>query len=168
MRKLLLRAPARGAGLTAALLAAGLAIGAGTAGATVYEYCATIDGLQETPPVATPASGTGTFTIDTDANTLSYNITYSGLIGTETAAHIHGYCGPGVPCGVVHPLPAGNPKVGVWDYPEANEADILAGLTYVNIHTDFRPGGEIRGQILECPVTPTDEASWGRVKTLFR
>jgi cyclophilin family peptidyl-prolyl cis-trans isomerase len=26
----------------------------------------------------------------------------------------------------------------------------------------------IRGQVIECPVTPADEASWGRVKTIFR
>jgi hypothetical protein len=31
-------------------------------------------------------------------------------------------------------------------------ADLLAGLWYVNIHTDEHPGGEIRGQILPVGV----------------
>ena len=30
---------------------------------------------------------------------------------------------------------------------EAHEAELLGGLWYVNIHSTFRPGGEIRGQI---------------------
>jgi hypothetical protein len=30
-------------------------------------------------------------------------------------------------------------------------ADLIDGLYYVNIHSTFRPGGEIRGQILLVP-----------------
>jgi len=138
----------------------------GVAAAAILNYEATIDGLQETPPVATPASGSATVTIDTDANTLSYNITYSGLIGTETAAHIHGFAAPGTPAGVLHGLPASNPKVGVWNYLEAQEADILAELTYINIHTSFKSGGEIRGQIVEMPV-PVEPTTWGKIKNLY-
>lgn len=168
MRRLLKIKSIRAAGFVAALLATGVFLGGGTAGAAVYEYCANLDGLQEVPANPSPATGYGTFTIDTDANTVSYNIAYSGLIGSETGAHIHGYCGPGVNCAVVHPLPLGSPKIGVWNYAETDEASILAGLTYANVHSSVFPGGEIRGQIVECPVTPTDESSWGRVKTLFR
>jgi hypothetical protein len=166
MKQLLQRTVGRGG--VAAFVSIGLLLGTGPAGAVVYEYCANLDGLQEVPPNPSPGTGYGTFTIDTDANTVSFNITFAGLIAPETAAHIHGYCPPGVACGVIFPLPLGSPKIGVWNYPETSEADILAGLTYVNVHSSQFPGGEIRGQILECPVTPTDEASWGRVKTLFR
>jgi len=108
---------------------------------------AALRGGQEVPPVATPARGCGRFEVDINANTLKFHISYGGLTSPETAAHIHGPAGPGVNAGVVFPLPAGNPKVGVWNYPQAMEADILAGRMYVNIHTTQFPGGEIRGQV---------------------
>jgi hypothetical protein len=112
-----------------------------------------MDGSQEVPPSGSPAVGLGQTLIDTNTNTLFYHISYSGLVGTETAAHIHGFSPPGVNSGVVHTLPAGNPKVGAWVYTNAQEASILAGLTYINIHTTANPGGEIRGQILVDPST---------------
>lgn len=134
-------------------LVAGLCWATAAQGA-IFNYTATIDGLQEVPPVATPGSGSGTFVIDTDANTMSYNIVFGGLIGTETNAHIHGFAAPGVPAGVLHPLPTpGSPKIGVWNYLESQEANILAGLTYVNIHSSAYGGGEIRGQIVPEPAS---------------
>ncbi|MEQ1834055.1 MAG: CHRD domain-containing protein, partial [Candidatus Eisenbacteria bacterium] len=104
---------------------------------------------QETPPVPSSALGAGRFIIDTDANTVTYRITYGGLSSAETAAHIHGVAAQGAPAGVLVGLPAGNPKVGVWNYLEAQEADILAGRTYANIHTVNFGGGELRGQIVQ-------------------
>src|SRR5262245_37566629 len=69
---------------------------------------------QEVPPNASAARGCGRFEIDTIANTLKYHISFGGLSAAETAAHIHGVAAPGVNAGVLHPLPPGNPKVGVW------------------------------------------------------
>ncbi len=132
--------------------------------ARAQNFTATIDAAQETPPNASPATGSATLVLDTAANTLSYNIMYSGLVATETAAHIHGFAPPGMPAGVLHPLPAGNPKIGVWNYSEAQEANIIAGLTYINIHTMSFPGGEIRGQIVED--TASDAAGAPRVASL--
>ena len=114
---------------------------------------ASLDGLQEVPPNGSAGTGDGRFIIDTNTNTLFYFITFGGLVGAETAAHIHGYAPAGVNAGVVHALPAGSPKIGAWNYPEANEAQIVAGLTYVNVHTAAFPGGEIRGQVLPDPMT---------------
>ncbi|MBL8746237.1 MAG: CHRD domain-containing protein, partial [Phycisphaerae bacterium] len=109
---------------------------------------ASITAQQEVPPTAgVNGFGCGEFLIDTNANTVTYRIVYSGLTSAETAAHIHGFVAPGVNAGVVHPLPLGNVKTGVWNYAEAQEASILAGRCYVNIHTANNPGGEIRGQI---------------------
>ena len=34
---------------------------------------------------------------------------------------------------------------------DAHKQTILDGLAYINVHTTFRPGGEIRGQILPEP-----------------
>jgi len=129
---------------------------------------------QEVPPTPSGGRGCGVFRIDTVANTLSYYISFSGLLGgpgDETGAHIHGFAPPGVNAGVVHPLPLGNPKVGVWNYPQADEAAILDGRTYVNIHSNMFPGGEIRGQISsfmspmdgfqENPSVATTGSGWG-------
>jgi hypothetical protein len=112
-----------------------------------------VDGAQETPPNASPGSGVAHTLIDTSTNTLYYHIEFGGLLGVENNAHIHGYAPAGTPAGVVHPLPLGSPKIGAWVYPEANEAQILAGLTYVNIHSTMFGGGEIRGQLVVDPAT---------------
>lgn len=152
------------------LLAAALAFAAAApAQAVVVVYEAVIDGTQEVPPTPSPATGYGTFTIDTDANTIDYSITFDegSLLSPETAAHIHCCAPPGQNAGVMIPLPLGDPKIGQGTYEEDNEASILGGLTYVNIHTAAFPGGEIRGQILEMQ-TPLDETSWGKIKSLYR
>ena len=109
---------------------------------------ATIDGAQGVPPVATPAVGTGHFSVDTDANTLAFDLTFTGLTAAETVAHIHGPAAAGSNAPPKFTLPLGNKKVGVWNYAEVDEADILAGLMYVNVHSGAFPGGEIRGQML--------------------
>jgi hypothetical protein len=70
------------------------------AGATTYNLVASLDGLQETPPVATPATGSATITYDHVTNQLDWTISFSGLIGTITNAHFHGPGAPGVPAGV--------------------------------------------------------------------
>ena len=119
------------------------------ANAAVYTYSCILNARQEAPPVASGALGGGRFVIDTDANTVTYRISFGGLTGTENNAHIHGPAAQGVGGGVLVALPPGNPKVGVWNYLEVQEADILAGRTYANIHSTFAPGGEIRGQIVQ-------------------
>ena len=42
-------------------------------------------------------------------------------------------------------------QVEKFEATEGQEANILAGLTYVNIHSQMFPGGEIRGQIIPIP-----------------
>lgn len=118
-------------------------------GALGNTFSSTLNGAQEVPATASSATGNGSFTIDTVANTLSFNITTSGLTGgAETGAHIHGPAAAGVNAPILFELPLGSSKSGTWTYPEASEADILAGTMYVNVHTTLFPNGEIRGQIL--------------------
>jgi hypothetical protein len=57
-------------------------------GSTIM-YTATLTGSAEAPPNASPATGTATVTFDDSAFTLRVQITFSGLLGTTTAAHIH-------------------------------------------------------------------------------
>ncbi len=124
-----------------------------TGASAKQHYKASLDEAQEVPPNGSPATGSAMFVIDEATNTLFYHIAYSGLSSAEVAAHIHGYAPPGQNAGVVHPLPAANPKIGAWNYPAGDEGQILAGLAYANIHTANFGGGEIRGQILSEPTT---------------
>lgn len=112
-----------------------------------FTFSFMLSGAEEVPPNGSPATGNGVVTIDTDTNQLSYNITFSGLQGAETAAHIHGFAAPGSNAGILYALPTGSPKIGTITYTEAQEANFLAGLSYVNIHSTSFSGGEIRGQI---------------------
>ena len=133
--------------------------------ASAQNYSATLDGLQEVPPNASPGSGIGTFTLDA-FNVLSYNITFAGLVATETAAHIHGPASYGVAAGVIFPLPVGSPKVGTVGPLNATQVGYLnAGLLYVNVHSTAYTGGEIRGQIVAT--VPVEETSWGAIKGLY-
>jgi Cu/Zn superoxide dismutase len=141
------------------------------ASADVHTMVADLRGGQEVPPVATTAFGSGRFIVDTDAKTVTYHISFTGLSSAESGAHIHGAADPGVNAGIKHNLGTGNPKVGVWNYDPADEADILAGRMYVNIHSVNHPGGEIRGQInhfamymdggQENPAVATSGSGWG-------
>ena len=108
-----------------------------------------LNGAQEVPPVATPATATGSLTLV--GSQLYYDISYSGLLGSATAAHIHGPADPTVPAGVIIPLnspsgTSGNISGSVSLNP-TNMAYLLAGLTYINIHSISNASGEIRGQI---------------------
>ena len=132
---------------------AGVSLPAGSARANRYVYSCVLSGQQETPANTTTGTGGGYFVIDTDTKTVNFWISFAGLSSAENAAHIHGFAGPGTPAGVLFTLPAGNPKVGTWNYTAPQEASILAGLCYANIHTTNNPGGEIRGQIVPLNAT---------------
>lgn len=134
--------------------------------ATIIGFSASLNGAQENPPVPTPATGTGTFSYDDVTNVLSYNITYSGLLANETAAHFHrGAVGMngGIQIGLPSP---GQPKIGTVNLTAVHEADLLAGLWYCNIHTTLYPAGEIRGQLERA--VPAQPSSWGRIKGLYK
>jgi len=113
---------------------------------------ATLNATQEVPPTTSTATGLGCFTFDTSTNIISYNITFSGLVGTETAAHFHtGNVGVNGPVIIV--LPGGSPKIGTAPMTAAQAALLLAGGIYANIHSTVFPGGEIRGQLNVIPST---------------
>jgi hypothetical protein len=132
-----------------------LALWAVPAEGVVVDFNFPIDGAQEVPPAATIASGSGLVTLDTDTSQLDWNITFSGLSSSETAAHFHGPAPVGANAGVQIALPLGSPKIGNQILSVTQEADVLAGLWYVNIHSQTFPGGEIRGQVVPEPITLT-------------
>jgi hypothetical protein len=135
---------------------------------------ATLNGLQEDPSVSTAAHGTFEAYIDDDAGVVDFVLVYEGLESNAFMSHIHfgshdhnggvsvWLCGPQAPaeratCPVRSGTVAGTFGPGNVVGPagqgiSAGELDeliaaIRAGHTYVNVHTQTFPGGEIRGQI---------------------
>lgn len=124
-------------------------------------FIISLDGLQETPPVITPGSGSGTAFYDSTLGTISLSISFSGLVAPATLAHIHTNV-PGLPGPVVLDLApittfgvTSGTISGTLPFPGPHVANLLADKAYVNIHTGFAPGGEIRGQLIAVPEPTT-------------
>ena len=66
-----------------------LILASGVAQAAVFNFSATLTGAAESPSVSTPGTGLALFSYDSTARTLDYNVSFSGLTGNTTAAHIH-------------------------------------------------------------------------------
>lgn len=131
---------------TTAIIAA-LAV-AGVAQAQVIDLRITLDGDQESPPVMTAANGQGTATLDLATNEFSWDVTFQGLSSPQTAAHFHGAAPQCSNAGVQLGLSVGSPLVGSATVTAQQAADILAGLWYLNIHSQNHGSGEIRGQVM--------------------
>lgn len=132
-------------------------LNATTAMATIRTYQFTMDGAQEVAPVATPGTGNCTVNLDDVSFAVDVSCTFSGLIGTANNAHIHGLAPPGVNAGVILQLqftPATSGMItGNGIITAAQAQGMIDGLTYINLHSTFRPGGEIRGQIVPEPTS---------------
>ncbi len=135
-----------------------------------------LSGYQENPDISTVATGSFTATLDDDARTITYKLTYSGLEGSVTQAHVHfgkRAINGGISfflCGTAaSPGPAGTPTcptdgtvsrtvtaadilgptdqgIEAMNYEEVAAA-MRNGSTYANVHSSLWPGGEIRAQI---------------------
>jgi hypothetical protein len=62
---------------------------ASSASAVPIVFSANLSGLNESPVNASPGIGTALVTFDLAANTMRVQATFSGLLGTTTASHIH-------------------------------------------------------------------------------
>ena len=132
---------------------------------------ARLNGFQEVPAISTTGKGEFTGRLNEDGNMLSYELSYSNLTGpTVVGAHIH-IGQPAVAGGVMAFLCGGGNKpacpvsgtvtgnivasdiigpasqgIAAGEFEEMLRA-IQSGNTYVNVHTNLYPGGEIRGQV---------------------
>ncbi len=78
--------------VSAALAAAVLCVGAAAPSALAHEqiFYATLTGAAEAPPNNSPGFGSAILTVNEDDTSYSLNVSFSGLIGNTTVAHIHG------------------------------------------------------------------------------
>jgi len=130
-----------------------LALLLATSSALAQVFTATLEGTQEVPPNASPATGsiqavlTGTQLVVTGS--------FAGLLANYTASHIHN-----APAGsngsVVVGLTPQLSSTTSGDYLAASNTftltpaqvtNLFAGNYYVNVHSTVLPGGEIRGQL---------------------
>ena len=132
------------------LIAAGLAFA--SASAAEHKLKATLNSASEVPANTSTGKGTAEITVNDATKEVTWTVTFEGLTGDATAAHIHGPAAAGTNAGVVQAL--GTPGAGVKSpltgkatLDDAKIADILGGRTYVNVHTVANTGGEIRGQL---------------------
>ena len=167
--------------LTLILCAAIAALSAQSASAHTDIFRSLLGAATENPPVPSPGMGTSLVTIDFDVKTMRVETSFVDLIGTTTAAHIHCCINPPTNVGVATMTPSfsGFPlgvMSGAMDttfdmtlassynpsFVTANGGSIDAAFTaltngiadgraYFNIHTTFRPGGEIRGYYTLVP-----------------
>lgn len=106
-----------------------------------------LSGGEETPPVTTAATATGTIKVAADKS-VSGSIKTTGIDGT--VAHIHvgapGQSGPPI-------ITLEKTADGVWSVPagakltDEQYASFKAGDLYVNVHSAEHKPGEIRGQL---------------------
>ena len=107
----------------------------------------TLNGAEETPPVTTSATASGTITVAADKS-VSGTLKTQGIDGT--VAHIHvgapGQSGPPI-------ITLNKGADGAWSVPAGSKltdeqyADFKAGKLYVNVHSAAHKAGEIRGQL---------------------
>jgi len=156
----------------------GLALLVAATGAAEHDGIdARLKGVQEVPAVSSAAKGRLKASVDERSGAIHYDLSYSGLEGTVTMAHIHlgqrGVNG-GImlwlcqttgfpdPAALAPTCPASGSVSGVL---QANSvvgppaqgiaalefaevlAAIRAGVAYANVHSTKFPGGEIRAQL---------------------
>lgn len=156
------------------ILACGLFFASASASAAVFDLRANIDGAQANAGAGTgsPATGLGIMTYNDVTGILTWTVSWENdlLLEPVTVAHFHGPAAPGANAGVqvdidvrdpIDPSIIINPTSGTAELdvlPGTTQgADLLAGLWYINIHSERWPGGEIRGQV---QVVPIPAAAW--------
>ncbi len=126
---------------------AAVALSIGSSAVWAKDVKVNLVGAEETPPVTTSATATGTFKINDDKS-VSGSVKTTGIEGT--VAHIHqgaaGQSGPPI-------ITLTKGDGGVWSVPEGSKltddqyAAYKAGNLYVNVHSDAHKPGEIRAQL---------------------
>ena len=116
------------------------------------QVSAALTAKAEVPAPKGAAGAKGTFTGSYKENSkgavLSWKLSFSGLTGAASAAHIH-MGKKGVAGAVLVPIcgPCKSGATGKATISKAIVAALEGGKAYVNVHTAKNAGGEIRGQV---------------------
>jgi CHRD domain len=102
-----------------------------------------LSGKEEVPANSSTTTGTFNGVYDKAMKMMTYKISVNGA--TPSAMHLH-KAGVGVNGDVVVPIPGLTGMTAALTAEQ--EADLLAGNYYFNLHTAAFPGGEIRGQVV--------------------
>ena len=140
----------------------------GAADAALVTFTANLSGDQEVPSNSSAAFGSAILTLNTATNTYDINLTVFNMNPatlTPSPVHIH-HAAVGVNGPVIsHIWSLAGPRMdfGTFGFaysgsnigldPSASAA-ILSGDTYINVHTQAFPPGEIRGQLINATAIP--------------
>lgn len=133
--------------------------------AQTIELTATMHGANETPGILTGANATARVTLHPD-QTVSYVIQAFNIPSGLTQGHFHvggvGLAGP-IVVDIVVPATISNdftlsgtvgpsalrprPEQGIRSWEDFVQS-LVGGQTYLNLHSQVNPGGEIRGQVV--------------------
>jgi len=138
-----------------AVMATSGAVNAGTL------FIGRLTSAQEVPPNTSTATGTGTIILNDAKTSATVNLTHNVPAATVTAGHLHsGATGVNGPVVFGFPTPTSVVNL-IWSSTAATQPLTPALVTalesngiYFNIHSQSRPGGEIRGQALRALLAP--------------
>jgi len=132
----------------------------GSASAATILLSGNLSGAAANAGAGTGSSGTGSVNLSFDDVTkeLEWSGAFSGLTQAFSVAHFHGPAAPnangGVTIGtavVTDPGGLSGTSNGTATLSATQEADLLGGLWYWNVHSSFAPGGELRANISIVP-----------------
>lgn len=137
--------------------------GAGEIRGQVVDSDIRVFNLELTPEMAVPTptlngampSGEATVVVDASTGEVEVSGTYMGMTSDVSAAHLHGLADPGVATGVIFGFDVSGGTDGTFSGSSVlsgeNLAGLLAGQTYLNVHTEMNGAGEIRAQVIPEP-----------------
>jgi hypothetical protein len=137
-----------------------LSLGASASAFGTHTYGVNMTGAEEVPPVPGTGFCGATVTLDDVTGAMTVSGSYTGMSSSVIAGHLHGPAAPGFNAGIIVSLTVTGGTAGTLSgsatLSPANIANMLNGLTYLNLHTTTNPGGEVRGQV----VTMTPAMPW--------
>ena len=137
----------------------------GIAKSDIVTFNVTMSGLQEVPANLSLGTAVATATFNTTTGAMSITGSFSGLTGLSSAAHLHGFAAAGTNAGVLFGMSSlttgatSGTFSGSGTISAGNITNTLNGLTYLNLHSNVFPGGEIRGQLINPVPEPATFAA---------
>ncbi|MCA0374123.1 MAG: CHRD domain-containing protein [Gemmatimonadetes bacterium] len=171
--------------LSTLAIATAITVSSSSAHAQIFGFSATLSGSNEVPASPSPATGSVFVTWNAYALTMRVQASFSGLLGTTTAAHIHCCTPPFSNVGVATQTPSfigfplgvtGGSMDQTYDMTQASSfragfitlnggtvnsardalfQGLQSGRAYFNVHTNVYGGGEIRGNLAVVPEPST-------------